>query len=120
MDVISKVVDETGELIFQGRTPINPQAMFQIAVSRQAIAREKGAKFVQDGIPVFGKTLVEAVQRQALGDEIDRAAVMAAMMAWLHESVFDGVKEDDFANCDLEFVMLPGGAVAYTRIPQVR
>jgi hypothetical protein len=44
-------------------------------------------------------------------------ATNAAMVAWLYDSVHDGVSADVFAGCDLVFTQSAGGVVQYDRLP---
>ena len=117
MQVKTRVLDETGQPVFQGHTKINAQNLILVAKSREALVREKGAQWAADAIPVFGKELIKLMKTEQLGEVMDNAAMTVAMAAWLYESVYCQVPAALFMASDLEFVMSHDGIVAYTRLP---
>jgi hypothetical protein len=117
MQVKTRVLDETGQPVFQGHTKINAQNLILVAKSREAFVREKGEAWAADAIPVLGKELIKLMKTEQLGEVMDNAAITVAMAAWLNESVYCGLPADRFMASDLEFVMSHDGIVAYTRLP---
>ncbi len=117
MLIKTRVLDESLNTVFQAHTTINARNLIEMTKPREALARSKGPEWTAGAIPVFGKLLVDLMRSATLGDDVDDAAIHVAMAAWLHDSVYGGLDADTFASSDLEFTMLPGGAVKYDRHP---
>ena len=117
MLIKTQVLDESLNTVFQAHTEINARNLVELAKSRETMARSKEPDWTADAIPVFGKMLIALMRSATLGDEVDHAAIQAAMAAWLSDSIYGGFDEDTFARSDLEFTMLQDGAVMYKRRP---
>ena len=115
MKIITRVLNEAGERIYEGQTTINASNLAAVAKFREPMIREKGAKWTADGIPVFGKDLILAMEHGELGQELEMKAINLAKMSWLYDSIYGGVSFEEFSGSHLEFTMLHGGAVVYQR-----
>ena len=117
MFIKTRVLDESLNTVFQAHTEISAHNLIEVATSREGLARSKGPSWAADAIPVFGKRLIALMRSATLGEEVDNAAIQVAMAAWLYDSIYGGVDADTFARSDLQFTMLPDGAVEYKRLP---
>ena len=117
MDIYLKALDASGELVLETRTPIDATHLVTVAESRVELAQSKGRDFMQGAIPFYASELLRAAFSGTAADEVESMAINTAMSAWLVDSVFDGVSEDEFVNSDLHFTRLANGAVRYTRVP---
>ena len=117
MLIKTRVLDKSLQTVFQAHTEISAENLIEVARSREALVRSKGANWAADAIPVFGKRLIDLMRSQTLGDEVDNAAIQVAMAAWLYDSIYGGLDADTFVRSDLQFTMRPDGAVEYTRLP---
>jgi len=113
----TRVLDDNWERIFEADTRINAERLIQIARSREPLARRKGMEWTAGAVPFFGTELIRAMKAEELGPAIDDAAIQVAMAAWLLDSIYGGLDAHTFMGCTLQFTMLPGGAVEYTRLP---
>ena len=60
-----------------------------VAKSREALVREKGAKWAADAIPVFGQELINIMKTEELGDPaIACSGLKVAKLARKKRSVF--------------------------------
>lgn len=114
------MLDDNWERIFEADTRINAERLIQIARSREPLARRKGMEWTAGAVPFFGTELIRAMKAEELGPAIDDAAIQVAMAAWLLDSIYGGLDANTFMGCTLQFTMLPGGAVEYTRLPAER
>lgn len=114
MLVKMRVFDENQQVTIHYQTEINASALIDIGRPRLAVAREKGKTFTEGAVAFFGEEFIKAVQADNKHD-IEKAALEAALAAWLSDHVFSGVTEAQFVRCDLEFNMHPTGMVVYNR-----
>lgn len=112
-----RVLDESLNTVFQAHTEISAHNLIEVAKSRAALARRNGPSWAADAVPVFGNMLINLMRSETLGDEVDNAAIQVAMAAWLYDSIYGALDADTFARSDLQFTMLPDGAVEYKRLP---
>ncbi|HBU3503367.1 TPA: hypothetical protein MCW43_004971 [Klebsiella pneumoniae] len=102
------------ETVIEYQTVVDAEAMIEIAKEREPMMREKGKTFAQGSVPYWCGELVKAVQA---GDEerIEYSAINSAMTAWLADSIYSGLTENEFLASDLYFTLEPTGMVRYTR-----
>lgn len=116
MNLHLKALNSDGKLIFEGRTTIDATHLIAVAESKVAFARSKGRVFTEGAVPFFAVELLNAAQQGANDDDLDRHSINVSLAAWLAESIYGGVNEDEFVNSNLHFTLLPSGAVKYDRI----
>jgi len=110
-------MDEAGKISSLTELQIDPIALMVMAESREACAGERGRHWTAGAVPFYAQELV-AAQRAGLGSAaLETQAVNAAMAAWLHDSIFDGMTAEQFVCSDLVFTALPGGVVRCDRLP---
>jgi hypothetical protein len=110
------VIDEAGQLAFDGLTEVDGLSLMVLAESREDLARSKGRGFTEGAIPFFASELVNVVRRGEPQEAVDKAAIDVALAAWLVDSIYGGVSAEAFLSSKLRFTMVPGGAVRYDRI----
>lgn len=111
-----KVMDENLDLAIEYQTEINAAPIIEFAKEREQLIREKGKAFAQGAVPFWCGELVKAAKaddREAL----EYAAINSAMAAWLSDSIYDDLTENQFLASDLNFTLQPTGMVVYTRSP---
>jgi hypothetical protein len=111
-----RVFDDAQQETIFFQTKINLLALFKIAKKREDTFRDKGWEFTQDAVPFFGGEFIQAVQREDV-KAIERSAIQAAMTAWLADSIYGGITQDDYKKCFLEFNLHPTGLVVFNRKP---
>jgi hypothetical protein len=117
MRIETRVIDVSGRVAFEGATEVDALALMVMAESREDLARSKGRAFTEGAIPFFGAQLVEAARSGKGQAELEKAAIEVALVAWLVDSIYDGVGAEAFMKSNLRFTMYPGGAVKYDRMP---
>lgn len=116
MNLHLKALNSDGELIFEGCTTIDPTHLIAVAESKIALARSKGRVFTEGVVPFFAAELLNAAQQGANDDGLEQHSINVSLAAWLADSIYGGVTEDEFVNSNLHFTLLPSGAVKYDRI----
>ncbi len=119
MLIETRVLNEAQILVFHARTQIDALNLMILAESREDLVRQKGAIWAAGVIPFLGQELIKVMRSEQLGDAIDKAAIDVAMAAWLSESIYEGLDAETFVQSNLEFTMMPGGAVKYDRRPAI-
>lgn len=116
MNIHLKALNSAGELILEGTTAVDGTHLVAISESRVAMAREKGRAFTEGAVAFFAAEMLKAAQAGASNDALEGQAFNVAMSAWLAESIFGGVSEDDFVNSNLHFTLRADGSVKSERI----
>lgn len=119
MNLHLKALNSDGELIFEGRTTIDATHLITVAESRVPLAHSKGRSFTEGAVPFFAAELLNAAQRGANDDELEQHTINVSLAAWLADSIYHGVSEDEFVNSNLHFTLLANGAVKYDRIKKL-
>lgn len=116
MNLHLKALDSAGELIFENSVAIDATHLVAVAESKVPLARSTGRDFTEGAVPFFAAELFNAAQRGADSEELERLSINVSIAAWLADSIYGGVSEDEFVNSNLHFTLLPNGAVKYDRI----
>jgi hypothetical protein len=116
MLIQTKAVDGAGRITFEGQTEVDPVALMLMAESREDLALSKGRAYTEGAVPFLAAQLIEAARAGRGDDELRKAAIEVALVAWLADSIYGGVSAAEFMRSNLHFTMLPGGAVKYTRM----
>lgn len=116
MLIHTKAVDGAGRITFEGHTEVDPVALMLVAESREELARSKDQAFTEGAVPFFAAQLIEAARAGRPTEELHKAAIEVALVAWLADSIYGGVSAVDFMQSNLHFTMLPTGAVKYDRM----
>ena len=98
-------------------TKIDAVSLMVAAESREPQARAKGRAWTASAVPFFAQEMITSVRSGKAESLVEMDAVNAAMDAWLCDSIYDGVKAEEFVASDLIFTVLPDGAVKYDRVP---
>ena len=112
MTVFTKVYDNNGYETFHSGYDVNVISIIAESKSRENLIKEKGAKYACDGIPVFAKELLKAIDEDE--DSIERATYNLILMIWLVESIYMNLKKEKFVKSDINIEILPDGTVKYT------
>lgn len=115
MQIKTHVLDQDGNIYSFHNHSIDPKALIEVAKERVPTVKEKGANWAFDGIPVFAKEYIKAVENGEDERTIDMASISMVQMLWLAESIFLGLSEDKFINSDLEFTIQHDGTVIHKR-----
>lgn len=116
MNLHLKALDSVGELIFESSVAIDATHLVTVAESKVPLARSTGREFTEGAVPFFAAELLNAAQRGAEDDELERFSINVCLAAWLADSIYGDVSEDEFVNSNLHFTLLANGAVKYDRI----
>lgn len=115
MLITVQMTDEAGAVVAQAHTEINPANLILVQRSREALAREKGARWTMGALPFFGTMFKEAYGVPGKEDDADKAMIQMAGSAWLYDHVYCSLTEQQFIDSDLVFKVYPDGAVVCTR-----
>ena len=116
MNLHLKALDSVGELIFESSFIIDAMHLITVAESKVPLARSTGRDLTEGAVPFFAAEFLNAAQRGADADELERLSINVSLAAWLADSIYGGVSEDEFVNSNLHFTLLANGAVKYDRI----
>lgn len=117
MFIKTRVLDEKWNPVFEAETEVDAIYLMLVSESREELVRSKGADWAAGAIPFFGQELINAMKSGQQGHPIEKAAIEVAMAAWLFDSIYGGLDAEAFVKSNLEFTMMPGGAVKYDRRP---
>ncbi|BEM04258.1 hypothetical protein SM14VA4_18660 [Serratia marcescens] len=115
MQIKTYVLDKDGKPYSFHSHSINPKALIEIAKNKASEVKEKGANWAFDGVPVFAKEYIKAVENGEDERTLEMASVSMVQMLWLAESIFLGLSEEKFINSDLEFTIQQDGTVIHKR-----
>jgi len=111
-----KALNAHGRLVLERTIPVDPLALIEQSQLREEIAKAKGRAFTEGAVPFFATELLNSAKSGRPAEELLRHSISAAMAAWLVDSLFNGVGEDEFVQCNLHFTLLADGRVKYDRI----
>lgn len=118
MNIFIKFLNESGSIKLEFSCKMDAPALIAMSSSRVAAFKLHGREYAEGSIPFFAKELISASEgKNASDDEVYRQAANIVMTAWLTDSIYDGVTEEQFINSNLSFVYSSDGAVKYDRIP---
>lgn len=111
-----KIKNENLETVVEYQTEINAAPIIEFAKEREEMIREKGKTFAQGAVPFWCNELAKAADSNDK-EALEYAAINTAMAAWLADSIYGDLTEDQFLASDLNFALQPTGMVVYTRSP---
>jgi hypothetical protein len=114
--VTTLVLNAGGEPHFISEEHFDAKNLFVVARSREPQARDQGAEWTAGAVSFFGTEVVKAID---IGEheDVSKAIVDMLMAAWLFDSLYGGVSEDQYLESDMEFTISHDGAVARSRVP---
>ncbi|MDR1064106.1 MAG: hypothetical protein LBL48_09315 [Azoarcus sp.] len=116
MKVTTLILNADGEPHFFGEDHLDTENLFVVAKSREPTARVKGAEWTAGLMSFFGSEVVKAVNFGE-HDDVGEAIANLCMAAWLFDSMYCGVRSDQYLESDMKFTISHAGAVVHTRVP---
>ena len=112
--IYSKDIKSNVELLAE--TEVNALALMVGAESREDEARMRGSAWTAGAVAFFAAQLIAAVKSGKPRKVVDVEATNVGMAAWLSDSIYDLVTAELFMQSDLNFTVMPTGAVKYDRV----
>lgn len=115
MEITTLVLNAAGDPHFRAVDQIEPGHFFKMASEREQMVRDMGAEKAAGAIPFWGSEVVKAVNTGESAD-VTKAIIPMVMAAWLHDSVYLGVKDEQYRQSRLEFTIWANGIVKHSLV----